>query len=569
MKKKLLKLVSIALVFPLIGCTPFWKKESASNEPQPTPAEDVETQDIDLKYAQEVITLIDGLNSNSTKEEIDAVKSRYNDLTERQKGLVTNYDKFEVIDDAFVINQYVENINEASFTIDQIFEAQRLFEGYQLKYGNAGLANLKSGVVTKLNTLSATSINRLVVNANAISFEYKSDIAQFVLLKKYIEYLYVRLPAEYTGNLENFGVFQNKSLEINGVGGPLYSGGYMLDKQTAFTESFSEKYGMISHSDIHLTSNNSVELDLDIQGEDWSMYHSAGFFVKFDKANTENAIFVRNNYWSVETDIRCNYEVVDAESHLYFVEIDLSKVTEPFSSRTGEHSFVQLYFSNLSTTSIDVSEVIYFTDEVEYFFKDYDSINQMIDKALALSSSINKELVQLTLLCNKIDSLISENEKNRITKYDQYMSKRQELNNKSGVVFSGPFTTFYDPDWLNLTKGDSSEFGDINSISFNSNLSNNAQVFADGTVGQNWTQYSKIAMFIDVGLELSSPPAFIINNNESLLVTSTLNVFAGHIYYLEFVLNTSSAFTGNPFVKVYFDGQTTTNISVSNWVGIK
>ena len=71
-----------------------------SSEEPSLPSEDPSSEepphvDPDHEKANEVIALIDALTSESTEEEIQEVIDAYNDLTERQKSFVTNYDKLE------------------------------------------------------------------------------------------------------------------------------------------------------------------------------------------------------------------------------------------------------------------------------------------------------------------------------------------------------------------------------------------------------------------------------------------------------------------------------------------
>ena len=95
-KKKIISIVTLLMSFALItGCNTNNSSNITPEESTESNPEDTVAIDVDEEYAKEVVDLINDLNDNSTEQEISYVIEKYNDLTIRQKTLVSNYDILE------------------------------------------------------------------------------------------------------------------------------------------------------------------------------------------------------------------------------------------------------------------------------------------------------------------------------------------------------------------------------------------------------------------------------------------------------------------------------------------
>ena len=559
-KIKLLAMMLVVSSTMLFSCT-------KNNESTPsTPSiEDVSTVDVDEMYAQEVIDLIEALNENSTTQDVEYILQKYNDLTSRQKTLVTNYYKLEIFGKAILINEAIEGIDANNFTIDEFIKAKEEYDAFIAEYGDDARSKIKQSCQDKMVDLELTSLNLLLENANSIELKNNCEIAMFSLLISQIDAFYDDLKNDKQSQIISYDSYLTKKNQIIERAGILYDGDYSLSYvndgivyANDFDAHFDNGLGFI-HSIEFSKGGNTAEVDMDCFNEDWSNYNSFGFFIRFNHAIDDRTGLIPNNNW--DNVIFSNPVLVDDNIHLYFYEISLDTLNSPFSGSPDKPTFLQVYFGNTEIDSMSISNLVYFN-------KDYSKINEMIAKANSVNLSTNLGLTQFTLLSEKIDALVTPKDVDKVSNYSAYLSKKEQVSSICDVVHNTLFTVSYNGDYPAFSQTDSADFGYNNSLSFDNGITNKIQIFADGGKGKNWSSYYKISMFVELDTQMNANPILTINYNESLNKTGTMNNYldSDNVYYLEFELNTDSAFTGNPFISIYING-TSYNVKVTNWVG--
>lgn len=561
-KSKNVFILSLLFLFSLTGCNKQGSSSSVS-EPTPIPASDVSIDDIDQQYAQVVIDLINSLNDESTPEEVAFVLSKYNDLTERQKTLVTNYYLLQVFTSVSVINDALNKLDDENYTIDEVMEIRQLFDELYEQYGEEGVSRVNPDGYNKLLNVEVEITNKFVNSALSINGDDNVNISQFILVSNQADFFYNRLDASVRDRVNRYDEFVIKKEALSSKGNLLYKDGFSLCSSSGISE-FEKKYDTefgLLYSHNGLARFSTIEVDLDIKGRDWSKVYSMGFFVKSNAKINDRTALIINESWDEENTIWTSPEVIDEQNHLYYYHFSLDKIKAAFDAK--KKTYLQIYFgSSGSVDNVEMTNIVAIN-------KDFSEVNAMVDKINQIDTSTNAGKVQFLLQNQVVSPFIDENEREYITGYDSYIQKQTNVNNSVGLVYEDNFTTYYNDDFPSLSKTDSSDFGYVSEITLSAPTTNRIQIFADRGNRQNWSQYGKIAMFVEADCALDEQASFVINNNESLSSYFTPVRFGstGYIYYLEFNLNTSSAFTGNPFISIRFNGSLRT-IKTTNWVGI-
>ena len=120
-KRNLIYLLTALLSLTILtGCENSQEPESSSSFPDISISEsETEPVDVDRLEAEKVIAMIDALDSDSSEEEIIAVYEAYNDLTPRQKGFVTNYEKLEGFITEIQILKLVRQVRDMIDSLDE------------------------------------------------------------------------------------------------------------------------------------------------------------------------------------------------------------------------------------------------------------------------------------------------------------------------------------------------------------------------------------------------------------------------------------------------------------------
>ena len=554
--------LSLLFLFIFTGCkSP--SENSSFSEQTPTPASDISTVDIDEQYAQEVIDLINSLNSDSTPEDVAFVLSKYNDLTQRQKTLVTNYYLLEVFASVVIINDKLVNLDEEHYDIDEVMEIRELYDELCDKYGEEGISRINQSGYDKLLNIEVDITNKYINNALSIDVTDDINSSRFILLSNQVDFFYNRLDPSIRNRVARYEEYVEMKESLSDKGYLLYKDGYELCSSAGisqFGSHYDENFGMLySHDGLNRFS--TIEVDLDISERDWSKVYSMSFFLKSNATINDRTAIIINESWDEQNVIWTSPEVIDEANHLYYYHFSLDKITSAFNP--NKKTYLQIYFGSSGyVNEVQMTNIVAIN-------KDFSEVNAMVDKINQIDISTNMGKTQFLLQNQVVSSFVNELDREYIRGYDTYISKQAEVNNVLGLVYEDNFTTFFDNDFPSFTKTSSDLFGNISEITLSSSASTSIQIFADRGNRQNWSQYGKIAMFVETDCELDQQASFVINNTQSLADYFTPVRFGdtSYIYYLEFNLNTSSAFTGNPFVVLRFSGSLRT-IKTTNWVGI-
>ena len=560
-RNKLLTLMIVMTAVLMSGC------KSNNDSSKPSSFEDVSTIDVDEMYANEVIELIESLNENSTTQDVEYILGKYNDLTERQKTFVYNFYKLEIFGKALLINEKIEQFSIDNLSIDEFLKFIKEYKALIEKYGDEAKNKIKQSNLDKIVDLELAALNILLDSENGNNLENNAKIAMFSLLIPHIDNFYNELKDLKKDQIINYDSYLEKKNSIIDLSGFLYDGDYSLHYvyegkifENEFLPRFDNNLGYMHEIEFPKGGSNA-EVDFDCLGEDWSNYDSFGLFIRFNNSIGDRCVLIPNNNW--DNAVYADPVLVDGSSHLYFYKISLDTIDKPFDTSIDKRTYFQVYFGNTNITSMSISNLVYFN-------KDYTEINEMIAKANSLNLSSDSNLTQFVLLSEKIDALISPKDADKVSNYDNYLSKKERALAKTSIVHNSIFTTSYNGEYPAFSKTDSNEFGYINSLYLSGGITNHVQIFADGAKDKDWSMFDKISMFVELDTQISDSPWLIINYDEESKQIGSQEMYSesNNIYYFEFTLDTDSAFTGNPFVSIFITNKLY-NVKVTNWVGIK
>ena len=268
-KKKLISIITLVLSFALVtGCN----KENSSSvtpvEPPHQSPDDTETIDVDEEYAKEVIDLINTLNDNSTEQEINYVAEKYNDLTDRQKLLVTNYDTLqEYVDILDVlrlinrINSIIDSLNEENPNIQDVEEAKTLYNEIANTYGVDWQNRISAEKVQKLSRCEQKAcdlaVTPLISKAVTLDIAILKEATQFTLLNQRIEKLEEVYDHSLIENIEGYNALLTKRTKaaerFEIIGSDYYSTTHDIGEKflTELPIVENDDYGYVSIEEFH------------------------------------------------------------------------------------------------------------------------------------------------------------------------------------------------------------------------------------------------------------------------------------------------------------------------------
>lgn len=422
------------------------------------------------------------------------------------------------------------------------------------------------------------NINELIETANNLNTDTKQAKAQFTLLGDKINSLYSNLDSGMKARVKNYSEFSEKSNTISKGVSILYNGGYNYlegENQLEFYDNSDPMFGNMQTYEWPETKSGNIQLCLDtfLVGEDWSIYKSVGLFMRFSHAPTDNTFLIVNN-WSQDW-VPATKTLIDESTNLYFYEFDMSSVTGPFTANT----YFQVYFNPsegdvtpVNMTKMEVSNLVKFTHDTS-------AIDMLIDNALTLSTTSNRDLTQFVLLANRIDLSIATlgNEGYKlISRYDEYVQRKSVVSNKAIMIDNGSNITTHEPgvsgDWPYVKNNAvaSDYYGYFNSHTYGSiKNGGNCQVFYQGARGNSWKSYSKIGFFVQTDSPLYHQ-AYLHDGAKNLYADPQVVDATNHIYYVEINITTVvDTFSGNPFICINLGGGAyTQTLNITNVVGI-
>lgn len=339
-QNKIILLLATLLCFAsLTGCQPTKDPNTDTETPDITESEtDTETEseppyvDTDKEKAQEVIDLIDSLNENSTIEEIKFVISKYNDLTQRQKAMVTNYEKLEsfiakieMLEAVERVNALIEALDEDNLDFDAVQEALEAYADL-LNYGEDAQSRVSANNVEKLKRceikVAVSKVTPLIEKALNLALNENKGRVQFTLLSRTINEFTGVLSSDALSAIENYDEYlstYNKISKFNTVLTTNYiNSTHVLPEDKIFTPMSivsDEEFGYVSMQNLGqyssvFSGSGNIQFATD-NFPNFSGYKSIGFFVSWAFAgelqfiNNEGTamivtIPVVNNYFYVE-----------------------------------------------------------------------------------------------------------------------------------------------------------------------------------------------------------------------------------------------------------------------------
>lgn len=567
MKKRnnALRLVMIALLTTLTGC----QQSSTSTEeigPTPLPASDVVPVDTDYEYAKKVIDMIDSLNQDSTKEDIEAIVEAYNKLTERQKSMVTNYSLLKMISDAISLNNSLMSIDIDNYDINEIFEIRKEYDAFIDLYGQENANRIKSEEYANLEKVELKIVNNIIADCLQIDTNEKIGFTRFFTLFNEAISLYDYLKDDLKSKVVGYNDLLSKKEELETVGEVTFDGNYSLSNKILPT-TYNEKYGIL-HTFSSVGSAKDYEIDLDIGGEDWRYLSSISFFIKSDSEINDRSCLIVNGSWSWDHTIRIEGDpswssptLVNADEYVYYYNISLDGLNEEFSLE--KKSSIHIYFG--AATNVKTAQISSIVGKK----KDYSQINALVNKINEIDISTNAGKAKFALQNQIVGALINERDKNYITGYDTYITKVNEVKATFDVIYDGKYTTYFSGNYYYFEETSNTEFGYLNSLTLPGESSTNSQIFLDTGKGNNWSAYNHLALFAEFDCPIASNPALCVpGNGINSTGTATKIGNEGNLYYLEFPFNFKQVLTDNPFAVVTYQGSNK-NIKISRWVGIK
>lgn len=182
---------------PGVESNPFHESETETGSSESSE----EIVDVDEEAAQVVIDMIDALDENKPyeelKEDVEAVLEAYNDLTARQKSMVTNYDKLVAILDVIetkelivdIIN-IIDSLDVDNPDADLVTEAREKYnellgkgQEWADQIPNEKLEKLKACELAILSKVA----NPLLETLTALDPEESQDGARFKLLSRKLD----------------------------------------------------------------------------------------------------------------------------------------------------------------------------------------------------------------------------------------------------------------------------------------------------------------------------------------------------------------------------------------------
>lgn len=554
MNKKAKVLAAIIAAMSLVGCTK--KEQQSAIEPTPTPRSDVPFVDADREKAQEVMDLISALSEESSVDEIEAVVDRYNDLTDRQKNMVENYDVLqERIGDIArkemvqSINEMIDALTESSSERD-IVEVQSAYARLGAEHGPAWQQRVDANKIAKLTGLIRQIVQNRVNEFLSLDNDSSASLAKKALLVDFIDGLVsglnVTFPEGYESAKEEIRPIAGAVKRDDFLGQGSASEPYFREgKSGAFHRGYNAWVGSSHYIDFDPKLNYTFQLAFSSQGDSWSKEKTLGLFMKTDVPNDEIMRLIPSGAWSHES--IGTRTVVDESEHLYFYEFDLKDLPASFT----QDSYIQIYFRS-PVAHYEVTDFVFFHKQIE-------RAEELIRNANAADANSDRGMVNFALLSREIDDLITESDGELLEGYSDYLSKKQSLASSVSILWDGDITTDDGDDYPKMKEEASQQYGRFHTYRYGSSKSGVVNAFAIAK-DENWSGHSRLAAFIGLSDATSEEVSLVIDNvwDEPFGVAIPIEVDAqNHIYYVQFDISAlPSTMTGNPVISIGLSNST-------------
>lgn len=294
MKKKIILPIAMLLSLScLVGCQP---TQQESNPFYDSESEETEVVDVDREAAQVVIDMINGLNDDSTEEEIKAVIDAYNALTERQKSFVTNYhllqeqiEKLTILELIDEVNAAIDALDETNPDPDAVAHARELYTKL-CAYGNKWSDKITSDRVAKLAACELKVLKQvaepLLTTAINLDISVSKDAVQFKLLSQRIDDFFSTYSETDLAKLDDYEQYVSDREYVNAIY-EIAATEYIstthnlpVDKQwQALPQETDDSYGYVYHEDLSSCSLSGPQNVQFATKADFSNYKKIAFFV--------------------------------------------------------------------------------------------------------------------------------------------------------------------------------------------------------------------------------------------------------------------------------------------------
>ena len=489
--------------------------------------------------------------------------------------------------DAQMIVNYNSQLNNiSSFSVDvpsgKIYYKFGLGEASTEYLSTGGSVTLTNGTAILIMDASErqvlSNLNEMVAKANSLSIDTKEAKAQFSLLSNNIEKIYTKLEPGMRSRVKGYNEYSAKASQVSGDVSILYDGSYRYYETTSesweyFHEDSDPTFGSMQIIEWGEGKSGNIQLALDsfLVGEDWSLYKSVGFFARFSAAPTDNTFLIVDN-WAKDW-VPAKKTVIDEATNTYFYEFDMSTITEPFVDNT----YFQVYFhpgdgTVVTMNRVEFSSIVKFTHNTQV-------VDTLINNALNLSTTSNRDIVKFATLANRIDETLAamgDRAADLISRYSEYQEAKTLFASKGKMIDNGTNVTTYEPgvsgDWPLITANGlaSNEYGYFNTHTYQSKKDGGTvQLFYQSARYKSWKSYSSIGFYVQVDSNLYYQ-AYFNDGEKNLFADPVLVDETNRIYYIEISLSGCvSAFTANPWICINLGGGAyTQSVAITNIVGI-
>ena len=360
-KRNLIYLLTALLSLTILtGCENSQEPESSSSLPDISISEsETEPVDVDRLEAEKVIAMIDALDSDSSEEEILAVYEAYNNLTPRQKGFVTNYEKLEGFIAEIQILQLVEQVREMIDSLDEedpdeeaVQAAREAYNYIGEQYGASYQTKVGADKVAKLERCEAKICNKiigpLITLVNSLNPSVSKEASQIRLLVERIEDFLEPLSETTISNIPNYQEYSTKR-DLVKKRYYIAAGDYITTTHNTGEKLFTnierinnDTYGYVYEEDLtslNLHGNGNVQVGA---RADFSMYQTIAFFACYPFGDL-NIQFINDERTVAASEPNTANEYV-------YMEIPTKNLGDVHGA---EYSHIGAFFSDLSIACRD------------------------------------------------------------------------------------------------------------------------------------------------------------------------------------------------------------------------
>lgn len=343
-------------------------------------------EDVDRAKAQEVIDMINNLTSESTKEEVQAVFDAYNQLTERQKSFVTNFEvlegyasDFEKKDEVARVIALIDELDEENVSADAVYEARSAYNAL-LEYGQEWQDKVPQEKVEKLVRCEIIVCNEVVAplieKAINIDITLSDGASHFVLLGQRIDDFLANVDQNIVSTLANINEYNSMKDEVaythSIAAADFYHTtiGHSSFLSLLDTE-INDDFGYIHTADL---SNETLSGSGNIQfatKHDFTAYKKLGFFIKWP------APLSRIQFLNAGATVHISEETV--KNTFMYVEVSTAAFTDP----TGyDYSHIGGYLENKASGCVsgyEITSIVGIEIDVRKAQAAVDRVNSLIE----------------------------------------------------------------------------------------------------------------------------------------------------------------------------------------------